>query len=156
MTGFELQTSGIGSNRSTNWATTTAHRMYFKTCRLNEVVDFLLGRRQSIVLGDGNEHNSIILWNDNTRSWHLNDVFNISKMIDLQRSRFYTKIIEKLSGLGPASVMVSMCPLAFVSEEPSSNLAKFKSYVIQMAYSWPFFFSFFFFYSWQKIKPVNE
>ena len=25
MTGFELRTSGIGSNRSTNWATTTAH-----------------------------------------------------------------------------------------------------------------------------------
>ena len=25
MAGFELQTSGIGSNRSTNWATTTAH-----------------------------------------------------------------------------------------------------------------------------------
>ena len=24
MTGFELRTSGIGSNRSTNWATTTA------------------------------------------------------------------------------------------------------------------------------------
>ena len=26
MTGFELRTSGIGSNRSTNWATTTAPR----------------------------------------------------------------------------------------------------------------------------------
>ena len=25
MTGFELQTYGIGSDRSTNWATTTAH-----------------------------------------------------------------------------------------------------------------------------------
>ena len=29
MTGFEPQTSGIGSDRSTNWATTTALRCAF-------------------------------------------------------------------------------------------------------------------------------
>ena len=29
MTGFEPRTSGIGSNRSTNWATTTAHLKLF-------------------------------------------------------------------------------------------------------------------------------
>ena len=29
MTGFELWTSGIGSDRSTNWATTTAHVMWY-------------------------------------------------------------------------------------------------------------------------------
>ena len=28
MTGFELQTSGIGSDRSTNWATTTAQMCF--------------------------------------------------------------------------------------------------------------------------------
>ena len=32
MTGFEPWTSGIGSDRSTNWATTTAH--YFETLLL--------------------------------------------------------------------------------------------------------------------------
>ena len=30
MTGFEPQTSGIGNNLSTNWATTTAHFCLFK------------------------------------------------------------------------------------------------------------------------------
>ena len=29
MTGFEPQTSGIGSDHSTNWATTTAHLKAF-------------------------------------------------------------------------------------------------------------------------------
>ena len=29
MTGFELRTSGIGIDRSTNWATTTARNAYF-------------------------------------------------------------------------------------------------------------------------------
>ena len=29
MTGFEPRTSGIGSNRSTNWATTTAQKLLF-------------------------------------------------------------------------------------------------------------------------------
>ena len=29
MTGFEPRTSGIGSDRSTNWATTTAHELMF-------------------------------------------------------------------------------------------------------------------------------
>ena len=29
MTGFELQTFGIGSDRSTNWATTTAQQILF-------------------------------------------------------------------------------------------------------------------------------
>ena len=36
MTGFELQTSGIGSDRSTNWATTTAQVSYFLIIRLHE------------------------------------------------------------------------------------------------------------------------
>ena len=31
MSGFEPQTSGIGSDRSTNWATTTAHFDLFST-----------------------------------------------------------------------------------------------------------------------------
>ena len=29
MTGFELRTSGVGCNRSTNWATTTANSLFF-------------------------------------------------------------------------------------------------------------------------------
>ena len=32
MTGFEPQTSGAESDRSTNWATTTALRFYIYTC----------------------------------------------------------------------------------------------------------------------------
>ena len=31
MTGLEPQTSGIGSDHSTNWATTTAHKRIFLT-----------------------------------------------------------------------------------------------------------------------------
>ena len=38
MTGFELWTSGIGSNRSTNWATTTAQKNLFSYFKLEETI----------------------------------------------------------------------------------------------------------------------
>ena len=41
MTGFELQTSGIGSNRSANWATTK--QLYFYVLKIVMYVDRLKG-----------------------------------------------------------------------------------------------------------------
>ena len=46
MTGFEPQISGVGGNRSTNWATTTAQTIIF-SCATNPRLFFFIKMRQS-------------------------------------------------------------------------------------------------------------
>ena len=43
MTGFELRTSGVGSDRSTNWATTAAHPVFICWVVLCRIVTLLRG-----------------------------------------------------------------------------------------------------------------
>ena len=51
MTGFELQTSGVGSNRSTNWATTTARTPEPEPPLLSIIMPSLRASAHSTYLG---------------------------------------------------------------------------------------------------------
>ena len=51
MTGFEPRTSGIGSDRSTNWATTTALGFFFG-------IDF--SEIRTLIIGVADEHDDLV------------------------------------------------------------------------------------------------
>ena len=64
MTVFELQTSGVGSNRSTNWATTPAQINRTVCCKVRALIKY-----STIVRNEEQQRQrtlSIYYWNEST------------------------------------------------------------------------------------------